>query len=426
MRYEDAIAQLFSMSSKGIRLGIQRMSDALRFRGAPHEGQIYVQVAGTNGKGSVASMVASVLTQAGYRTGLYTSPHLHRWVERIRVNGEPLDEQEAGERIGEVLAAFQHPAAPEMTFFEVTTLIALEVFRERKCDVAVLETGLGGRLDATTAVESQVGAITRVALDHVHLLGENLEAIAKEKAGIIKPEIPVVVGVRSPSARRVILERADQLEAPVRLIDRDYRTIPGPGQTFAVEVGERRFENLRLALPGAHQQENAACAVTMLLELEARTGLKVSGSIPQGLYETRWAGRIEVIDREPMLVVDAAHNVDGCRALADFVSDQEVTGRRVLVFGVMRDKDMIGMLRTLSPVFDDVLYSPPEMRRAATYSTLNSIRGGERTASLPAAIKRARELAGPEGMIVIAGSIFLVAAARAQLLDLRSDPLIRM
>lgn len=426
MRYEDAIAELFAMSSRGIRLGVQRMEDALKYRGFVHKDKRYVQVAGTNGKGSVASMVAAVLHRAGYRTGLFTSPHLHRWVERIAIDGEPIEEDEAGRRIGEILEAFSRPGAPEITFFEITTLIALEVFRDRQCDVAVLETGLGGRLDATTAVRPQVGAITRVALDHMHLLGESIEAIANEKAGIIKSGVPVVVGVRTPSAQRVILDRAARLQAPVRLVDRDYFVEPHDTQSFSVRVGEREFSKLQLGLSGVHQFQNAGCAVATLLELESCTTLKVSAAIADGLRDARWPGRVEVVAQDPQIVLDAAHNTDGCRALADFVSDAKVTGPRVLIFSSMRDKDFPGMLRTLSPVFDAIIYCPLEMRRAATYSMLNQVRKGERAPNLDRALRLAKQRSGTDGMVVVAGSIFLVAAARAKLLNLRSDPQIRM
>lgn len=426
MQYEQAIAQLFAMSTRGIRLGIQRMEDALRYRGAPHGGLRCVQVAGTNGKGSVASMMAAVAQQAGYRTGLFTSPHLHRWVERIRVDGEELPEAEAGERIGEALEAFSKPGAPEVTFFELTTLIALEVFRDRRCDIVLLETGLGGRLDATTAVHSEVGVITRVALDHTHLLGDTVEAIAREKAGMIKPGMPVVIGVRNPVAQRVILERAARLQAPVRLIDRDYHCEADGCGGFSVVVMGQEFSGLRLALPGEHQFHNAACAVAALVEMQRHCGFTILPHLPEGLLTTRWPGRLEVLAHEPLLMIDAAHNPDGCRALADFVAAQEHRGSRVLVFGAMRDKDLSSMLRTLSPVFDHILYRSPDMARAAPYGMLNQVRKGERTRDITQALERARQLAGPEGLVVVAGSIFLIAAVRAQVLGVRSDPLIRM
>ena len=426
MQYDEAIAKLFAMSSRGIRLGIQRMEEALRYRGSPHLGLRCVQVAGTNGKGSVSSMMAAVLRRAGYRTGLFVSPHLHRWVERVNVDGEPLDEAEAGRRIGEVLDAFSKPQAPEVTFFELTTLIALEVFRDRRCDVVVLETGLGGRLDATTAVTPEVGVITRVAFDHTHLLGDTIEAIAREKAGMIKPDMPTIVGVRTPAAQRVILERAALLQAPVRLIDRDFRFTADGRDGFSVDAMGQEFTGLRLSLHGQHQWLNAACAVAALAELERRGLFSTSEHVAGGLTEVRWPGRMEILEQHPLLLIDAAHNPDGCRALADFVADQPQKGPRVLVFGAMRDKDLTSMLRTLSPVFDRIIYRSPDMPRAAPHALLNQIRKGDRSKDVPDALAKARALSGEDGLVVVAGSIFLIAAVRALVLGVRADPSIRM
>ena len=426
MRYEQAIAKLFALASRGIRLGVRRMDAALAYRGAPHTNMSCIQVGGTNGKGSVASMVASVLTQAGYRTGLYTSPHLHRWVERIAINGRPMSEREAAQRISDVLTDFAKPSAPETTFFELTTLIAIEAFRDHGCDIVVLEVGLGGRLDATSAITPLACAITRVALDHMNLLGDTLPKIAREKAGILKPAVPVVVGVREPSARRVILDRAHRIGAPVCLVDRDYSFEPEPRGRFCARVGDRRFPGLQVRLRGTHQLENGACAVALLHQLESYSHFRALDALATGLSKTAWPGRMEHLATRPLIVADAAHNLDGCIALAEHVSRLRHKGPRILIFGCMRDKDFRPMLRTLGPHFDQIIYFPPHMPRAATFSMLNRIKNGLRAASAGAALTQAKALAGSDGLVVIAGSIFLVAELRAELLGIRSDPSIRM
>lgn len=414
-------------------MGVQRMKDALAYREQPDADLPLIHVAGTNGKGSVSTMIAKCLSSAGYRTGLFTSPHLHRWVERIRVDGRPLSEREAARRIHEVLSAFAQPGAPESTFFELTTLLALETFRDRACDIAVMEVGLGGRLDATNATTPELALITRIARDHTRFLGNTLPEIAREKAGILKPGVPVVVGSREPSALRVIRARARSLGAPVRVLGRDFHVLqPAEGRTFkrfGVEVPTGVFPDLTIKLEGAHQQRNAACAVAALAWLKELGVLDADAGIRPGLAAARWAGRLETVARHPRVIMDAAHNEDGCAALVAHLAGVRAGrdgGRRVLVFGCMRDKDVAPMLRRLHPHFDRVLYCPPQLSRAAPASTLQRIAPGQAVAEPATALARARRLAGSDGLVVVAGSIFLVAALRAAALKVRSDPLIRM
>jgi dihydrofolate synthase/folylpolyglutamate synthase len=215
MRYEDAIAQLYALRTRGVRMGVQRMRAALRQRNFDVHAMPYIVVAGTNGKGSVSAMIAAGLQAAGYRTGLFTSPHLHRFTERIRIDGKPIGTHEAAQRTEDLLSVFAEPRAPEVTFFELSTLMALEAFRDHRCDVAVLEVGLGGRLDAVNALPSCMTVITRIALDHMDYLGDTLTAIAREKAGILRRGVPVVVGAREPAALRAIETRARRVGAPV-------------------------------------------------------------------------------------------------------------------------------------------------------------------------------------------------------------------
>jgi dihydrofolate synthase/folylpolyglutamate synthase len=357
---------------------------------------------------------------------------MHRYVERVRIDGRPLGLAEAAARIDELLAAFARRGAPDTTFFELTTLLAIEAYRDHRCDIAVLEVGLGGRLDATNAVAPLASVITRVALDHTHVLGDTVAEIAREKAGIVKRAVPVVVGARDPDAQRVIARRARRVGATVLLIDRDFEPLPGPQPgRFGVRVGARVIGRLRTRLAGVHQYDNAACAVAALAALRG-AGLAISDAhMRAGLARVRWPGRLERVPGRPSFLFDAAHNADGCAALARYLQSGDRagrarSGRRVLIFGAMVDKQYPEMLRLLAPLADRVFYCPPNLRRAASHAQLRRVAPGARTRGVADALARARRAAGPGGEVVVAGSIFLVADARAHVLGLRTDPLIRL
>jgi dihydrofolate synthase/folylpolyglutamate synthase len=431
MSYSDALRRLFVFESRGIRLGIERTRAGLCYRDSPERGIPFVQVAGTNGKGSVASMIAASLTAAGYRTGLFTSPHLHRFVERIRIDGRPLGEREAARRIEELLGAFGAPAAPDVSFFEFVTVMAMEVFRDHGCDAGVLEVGLGGRLDSTTAVPTVLSVITGIALDHVKTLGGTTALIAREKAGILRRGVPLVAGRCDADARRVIAARARRLDAPAICLDRDFRplsvSLAAAGSRFDVEVNGRLIRDIRLRLPGEHQTENAACAAAALTLLRQKKLRVPDAAIRKGLARTRWPGRLERVPGRPLFIFDAAHNVDGCRALSAYLEKFASSfDRRVLVFGAMADKNLRVMLKELSPHFHRIIYAQSLMRRSATCARLDRVRRGTRSRSVRDALSRARRAAGENGCVVVAGSIFMVAEAREQLLGLRTDSFIRM
>lgn len=437
MRYGEAIQRLFGLSARGMRPGIERMQQALAYRGLdPEDLPPIIQVAGTNGKGSVSVMLASALSAAGYRTGLFTSPHLHRFTERICIDGRPLGVREAARRIEQLLDAFEPrgrrrraEGAPEISFFELSTLMAAEVFRDHRCDVAVFEVGLGGRLDATTALPASVCVITRIALDHTQYLGDTLEQIAREKAGVIRPSTPVIVGSREPRALRVISEVARERRAPLLRIDRDFRALvsrrSGPAGRVGFEVGGSRLPPVRLALPGDHQRDNAACAVAGLVAFRGLGHALPNAAIARGLRDARWPGRLEELPGRPRILLDAAHNGDGCRALAAHLARQP-RRPRALIFGVMADKDYPAMLQALTPQVDAVFYVRPNVPRAAQPEALIAVQPGETAGSALEALRRARRRVGPNGTIVIAGSIFLIAEARAHLLQVPSDPPIRL
>jgi dihydrofolate synthase / folylpolyglutamate synthase len=437
MRYQAAIETLFGLQARGMRMGIERMQQALAHRAiVPAALPPMILVAGTNGKGSVAAMLSSVLCAAGYRVGLFTSPHLHRFTERVRIQGEPLGIREATRRIEDLLNVFGAPGAPFVSFFELSTLLAVEAFRDARCDVAVMEVGLGGRLDATNALPAVLCVITGIGLDHMQYLGDSIAQIAAEKAGIIRPGVPVIVGARAPEALRVISAIARRQRAPLRRIERDFRAVVPRGvharaglAKIGFRVGDARYAPVQLGLAGQHQRDNAAVAVAALAELAGRGFAIGKRAIARGLASVRWPARLEVLPARAhgraRHLLDAAHNPDGCVALADHLS-RERRRPRVLVFGVMADKDFPLMLRTLAPQVEHVIYAAPKLPRAQTLPELCAVLPGEQARDIADALRRARRAAGTKGLVIVAGSIFLVAEARARLLHVPTDPLIRL
>jgi dihydrofolate synthase/folylpolyglutamate synthase len=424
VRYAAALARLYQLSARGMRPGIERMRAGLEQRQLSAASlPPFIQVAGTNGKGSVSSMLEAALRAAGYRTGLFTSPHLHRFTERVRIGGEPLPTREAALRMDELLRWAERKHAPEVSFFELSTLLAVEAFRDHGCDVGVIEVGLGGRLDATTALPATLSVITRIAFDHMNFLGHSLPEIAAEKAGIIRDGVPVIVGSRGRQVQRVILQQARRMRAKVTLVERDFRALPSRGRV-AFEVRGQRIAGVRLGLAGEHQHDNAAIAVAALCALQAR-GLPVATTaIRRGLTDVRWPARLERIAGKPEFLFDAAHNPDGCAALARQLA-LEPKRPRALIFGAMADKDYPAMLRLLTPSVEHVIYVEPQVARAALASELQQHAPGSPARDAAEALRLARRAVGRDGLVICAGSIFAVSELRARCLGLQSDPPIR-
>lgn len=400
MTYRAALERLFALRRFGMRPGLDGTRAALAALGEPQRGLRTLHVAGTNGKGSTAAFVEAILRAAGRRTGLYTSPHLLRFTERVRVDGAELFTGEVARLAGALFAR-----VPEPTFFEAATAMALRAFRDAEVEVAVVEAGLGGRLDATRAVEPPlVTVVTGVALDHTEVLGETVEAIAREKAGIFRPGVPAVIGCEDEAARAVLLAEAARIGAPVHLRGRDFSAeAPGP-----------------LGLAGAHQAGNAALAVRAAELACAALGRPLDeAAVRAGLAGARWPGRLERLADD--LVIDAAHNPDGARALAAALPGL-AAGRPVhLVFGAVSDKDAGAMLEVLAPVAARVVFTRPESPRAREPETLRALVPSASVEPDPgAAVETARS---PGALTVACGSIFLVGAVRRWVTGEPADPL---
>ena len=418
----EALAFLSSLGSSGIRLGLDRIERALAAIGNPERGYRIIHVAGTNGKGSTCAFAAACLMAQGHRVGLYTSPHLVRINERFQVNGEEISEQLLAERLLDVLERYpqarQDP--PLLSFFELTTLLAPWHFAQEEVDVAVLETGLGGRLDATTAAQPTVTAITPIALDHMDYLGNNLAAIAREKAGILRPGVPAAISRQEREAMDVVERIASEQRVPLYVEKKDFEL--RRGLSGALEYHGLRFDldGLRLSLRGPHQMQNAALALASLELLAGQLPVDPA-AMREGLARTRWPGRLEEIGSRPPLLLDGAHNPLGVESLLTSLGAL-YPGRRIhLVFGVLADKDYLSMIRRLFPHCSSVRLVAPLNPRAlepSKYFVTARALCANTTAygSVGAALEAARASASPDDLVLCTGSLFLVGCVRQMVL----------
>jgi len=404
---------LFSLERFGMKFGLANMAALCDALGHPERAYPSILIGGTNGKGSVAAMVDAALRAQGHATGRYTSPHLQRLEERFSIGGRDVetDRLEAAavrvrSAVDALLASGGLEAPP--TFFEATTAVAFDLFREARVDAAVLEVGLGGRLDATNVVTPVVTAIVSIDFDHQAQLGETLASIAAEKAGILKPGVPVICGAMPADAMAVIARTAAERGAPLVTTADDGALAD-------------RVAAIPLSLPGAHQRLNAAVALRLLeiLDGDATHGVRVGEAARRaGLATARWPGRLETLDyRGRPLLLDAAHNPAGARALASYLLSA-APGGVSLVFGAMKDKAVAEMLRELAPVTGMAICTTAPSPRAMTAAELLVLARGQgldaEAADDPmAAVTRACESPRP---VVVAGSIFLIGAVRERLL----------
>ena len=426
MTYQESLDYLTSLGRFGIKLGLERTEALLHELGDPQDLFQGVLVAGTNGKGSVCAMVASVLQAAGYRVGLMPKPHLISYTERIQVDQRLIGEDDFAALLTELQPAINKVAADlgPPTEFEILTSAAFYYFARAGIDLLVCEVGLGGRLDSTNVLDLGVSVITNIALDHTQYLGSTLEAIASEKAGILKPDSIAITGAQPP-ALAVIEAAAQKHKIPLLRLGPEIELTATDkqwaGVLATVTTPAGTYRDLRIPLLGLHQAENAALAVAAVDALRSR-GWEISdGALRDGLARTRWPGRLEVIDRNPIVLVDGAHNPAGLqRSLAtvrSLAKDRQV----VIVFGAMKDKDLPAMLAQLRAVNAPVIFSAIDWHRAAAPADLAAQFGtpAETADSSGEALGRARERASSNGIVLVCGSLYLVgevmSATRARL-----------
>jgi dihydrofolate synthase/folylpolyglutamate synthase len=411
-----AFERLTMLRGQSVELGLAQVTKLLDRLDHPERDFPAVHVAGTNGKGSVCAMVEAQLRGAGHRVGLLTSPHLIDYSERIRVNGKPIRESDAAS-ILDVLE--RSDGSFDGSFFEVTTALAFEHFRRCGVDVAVIEVGLGGRLDATNVCHPRVTAITTIELDHVKTLGDDRASIAAEKAGIVKPGVPVVLARMEPEACEVLEAVAARRGCPVLSAERDVGvrvlTSTWDGLEVAIRLPGDRERYARIPLAGRHQLDNVAVAVLAAHEFDPRR--EAVEVLFEGLEDTRWAGRLQRVAGNPVRVYDVAHNLAGTCALIEALDELGIPEGSVVVFGVLGDKDLAGMAEGLARHFRlAVAVTPPHPLRARpAEETAAALReaGLETDASedVSDAIEKAKERRRGEGWIFVTGSLFTVGAA---------------
>jgi len=415
-----ALQQLYGLERFGIKLGLDNIRTLLGLVGNPHEGLKAVHVTGTNGKGSVCAYVASALQRAGYRTGLYTSPHLVRFNERIQVDGVPVSDEDLLRLWNGVQPAMRQMdgerAVNRPTFFEVTTAMAFEYFREQSVDVASIEVGMGGRFDATNVIESLVAVVARVGLEHTEHLGRTVDRIAREKAGIIKPTSRAVTV--DQEALPVIEARCRELGAPLTVVGRDV-TVQRISQDLSGQRIRVRgdFGTLEVTTPlvGSFQVENVGLAVAALTELR-KAGLDVpDAAIVSGIAATRWPGRFQKLRDHPLVIVDGAHNGPAAAALASAYSELFPGRKCLLVTGILADKDLGSITASLGPLASRVVACRPKSHRAyhpeEVASAFRRFAPSEVVPSVADAIDRALAEAGREDIVLITGSIYTAGEA---------------
>jgi dihydrofolate synthase/folylpolyglutamate synthase len=415
---QNRLRELYGLRRFGIKLGLETIRAMLDGLGNPHHRFRAVHLAGSNGKGSVASALATILGGAGQRVGLYTSPHLVRFNERFCVNGRPVSDEAlvaAHEAVRTVPTGDRSP-----TFFEFATAMAFHLFAEAEVDWAVIETGMGGRLDATNVLDPALAVITNISLEHASYLGDSLDQIAAEKGGIIKPGVPAVTGAREEPARGVLAKIARERSAPLFFLGTDFRAIPEPDGTFQYEGLDGRRENMRTGLAGGFQVDNAALTLAAC-ELLIRDGLVLPEPVVRtGLARNRWPGRLEVVAERPRILLDGAHNLAAARLLAAYLDSLRKESPVTLVVGILDDKPYREMLAALLPVCRRVVFTQARNERALPAETLldaatEQARDSMVVPDVGNALAAARQMATPDETICVAGSLYVVGEAKEAL-----------
>jgi dihydrofolate synthase/folylpolyglutamate synthase len=421
MTYQETLAYIYGLARFGMRPGLERISAVLRDLGNPHEQLQVVHVAGTNGKGSTAAFLSSIATAGGYKVGLFTSPHLIRFTERMRINGVEIPESTVVRLADRVMQA----APPETTFFEIVTAMAFLHFAEEGVELAIMEAGMGGRLDATNSAFGILSLITPLSLDHCQYLGESIADIALEKAGIMKPGRPVVVAEQAAEAMSILSRRCAELGSPLHVEGVDFSSLWEPhGLTY--RGIHARMAGLCPGISGRYQKINAAMALCAA-ELLTTLGFTLDeAALRRGIDSARWPGRMEIFGASPRFLLDCAHNAAGAEALADSLADIRYS-RLFLVIGIMGDKDTAGILAPLLPLADHVFAVSPALERALPSDELAALcrDRGKTTVdagAVAAGLSQAEAAAGPGDLVLVCGSLFTVGEARASLFAQQFEP----
>lgn len=414
--YDETYTFLCSLERFGILLGLDNIRSLLAKLGNPQLRFPVVHIAGSNGKGSVAAIVTAILRSAGYRTALYTSPHLNDFRERIRIDGA-LVSKEAVIRAAEKVREVYDPE--KTTFFEFTTAVAFLCIAEERPDIAIVEVGLGGRLDATNTVNPLVTVITDISREHEDYLGKGIESVAREKAGVIKVGVPVVSGAVRKAARKVIRETAVSRDAPLLEFGRDFTAVPSADRSFTFHGPGRYLENLNSALAGSHQVKNAALAVAVIEELNRRGFTVGEDAIRRGTAAARFPGRFEQVAEKPDVIIDAAHTPESIRLLKSTFTKLYPGVRPLVITGMLAEKNWREMAKILATMADRVMCVPPQGNRALDPAMLADefARHGISARIAPTVEEGFRdvmEIAEPGDVVLAVGSLYMIGPVRRE------------
>jgi len=418
MNYNQAIDWLYSFQKYGIKLELDRIKFICKKLKNPQKNYAIIHIGGTNGKGSVCRFIGSILTCAGYKTGIYTSPHLQRFSERFLINDKEISEKKIIELVEKV-----KPIAKDMikkddipTFFEIVTAMAFEYFSDEKVEYAVIEVGLGGRYDATNVVDPLVSVITNVSLEHQKTLGKTIKEISREKAGIIKDNIPAITAAKD-DALDVIKKYANKKNAPLQVIDKNHwETIDS--QKFLIN-GSLNDYTVKTNMRGSFQGENIAIAIAAVESLEVNGVFITDESIAIGIEKTVNPGRMEIISSNPCILLDGAHNIAGMKILKETLNDDFEFDKLILVLGILSDKNIEEMLKIISPISDVIVVTKSKNDRACSPIRLKEMIKKSNVVvkdSISEAVEYAKETAKKQDLICITGSLFTVGEARDILL----------
>lgn len=416
---------LFALELHGVKLGLSNITHLLNRAGEPQRAYPTVHVAGTNGKGSVVAILDAILRAAGYKIGRFTSPHLCDIRERFLIDTQLIPPRELDQSI-EYFRAIAETMDPSPTFFEVNTAIAFRHFQQQGVEIAIIEVGMGGRFDSTNVLTPEATCITNIALEHTRYLGNTLEAIAFEKAGIIKPSVPLVVTEIAPGPQQVILSRAEELGSPAQVINRDFTfEISGPSfdQSFAYDQDGLSFGPVPLALTGAYQGKNAAAAVAVAGQLRSQFPSLDQKAIERGLATAAWPCRLEKVLDDPPVIIDVAHNAAGAHELEATIDSQCIA-----VLAVSSDKNASAMIESLAPKADTFILTQFDGSRALPVDALCAMAGSHpyhRAEDLAAAIAMGIDMASQERPLIITGSLFTAGEARTILVEHYGAPPLR-
>lgn len=413
-QYQETVSFLCSLERFGILLGLENITQLLDRLGNPQKTFPVIHVAGSNGKGSTASFITEILRVAGYKTALYTSPHLNDFRERIRLNGAFVP-KEAIIASTERIRPLYNPE--RTTFFELTTAVAFDCIAQFQPDMAIIEVGLGGRLDATNTVDPLVTVITDISREHEDYLGVGITSVAREKAGIIKAGIPLVTGASRRDARKVILDTAEKLAAPVKEFGRDFKGFRVDPRAFTYQSPQLTLDRLTLSMPGSHQIKNASLAVAVIETLKASGRSIPAEAIRTGIAKTSFPGRFELVARNPDVVIDGAHTPEGMRLLKSTLRQVYPGVRPYILLGMLGDKNYEQLVRIIAPVAREVVCVAPQGGRALDPEELAAL---VRSLGVPASaapsisegVSMLKSKAAANDLILAAGSLYMIGPVR--------------